>query len=127
SASGTGDASVAFTVAPNGGGDRSGTMTVAGRTMTVNQTAAAPSCTFSISPSSASVPPEGGSVTTAVTASGSSCPWAATATTNVAGWLSVTAGASGTGNGSVAVTATPNSGTARSGTVTIGGQALTVT
>jgi hypothetical protein len=39
----------------------------------------------------------------------------------------VTAGASGTGNGTVSFTVAANTGAARSGTLTIGGQTFTVT
>src|SRR5437762_1907371 len=124
--SGTGDGSVAFSVAANGGGDRSGNLTVAGRTLTMTQTAPPPPCTFAISPASGSAPPEGGSATTAITATsatGATCSWSATSN---APWLTITGPASGTGSGSVTVTAAANSGAARSGTVAISGQTFTM-
>jgi hypothetical protein len=55
---------------------------------------------------------------------GVGCAW--TATSN-APWITVTAGTSGTGNGVIIFNAAANPGVARSGTITIGGQTLTVT
>jgi hypothetical protein len=43
-----------------------------------------------------------------------------------AGWLTITSGGAGTGNGSVYMQASANTGGARTGTVTIAGQTLTV-
>jgi hypothetical protein len=58
-----------------------------------------------------------------VTASAAPCAW--TAAANVP-WLTVTSGASGTGNGTVAFGVAANTGTARSGSLTIAGQTFTV-
>ena len=53
------------------------------------------------------------------------CAW--TASSNNTGWLTVTSGASGTGNGTVAFSAAANATTRRAaGTLTIGGQTFTV-
>jgi hypothetical protein len=89
-------------------------------------TATGGSCTYAIVPASASVPAEGLStpVAVAVTA-GRGCPW--TAVSNNAGWLHVTAGASGTGNGTVSYTVDANAGAARYGTITVAGQTFIVT
>lgn len=120
-ASGMSNGTVNFTVAPNTGTSaRTGTLTVAGLTFTVNQAA----CTFAIAPTTQAFGATGGTGSAAVAAQGS-CNW--TATSN-APWLSITAGASGSGNGTVTYTAEPLSGTtARTGTLTIAGQTLTVT
>jgi hypothetical protein len=81
-------------------------------------------CSTSISPSSASYGPAGGSGEVTVTAA-ASCSW--TATSNAA-WITVTSGGSGTGDGTVGYSVAPNSGSAaRTGTVTIAGNAFTVT
>jgi hypothetical protein len=117
--SGSGNGTVAFTVAPNSGPDRTGTITAGGQTFTVTQTAG---CTFSIAPASRQIAAAGGTTTAAVTAAGS-CAW--TATPSVP-WISITAGGSGTGNGTVQMTVAANTGAARSGTVTIAGQTFTV-
>ncbi len=81
------------------------------------------SCTYSISPSSQSFDSVGGAASVSVTAP-SGCSW--TATSNAA-WITITAGASGSGNGSVSYSVATNAGTARTGTMTIAGQTFTVT
>ncbi len=78
-------------------------------------------CAYAV-PSSSSVGWFGGSFSASVTAP-ATCPWQATG--NVA-WITVTSG-SGTGNGTVTYTVAPNAGAKRTGTLTIGGQALTIT
>jgi all-beta uncharacterized protein/BACON domain-containing protein len=123
--SGTGNGTVAFTVAGNTGGERSGTLTIAGRTFTVRQAAAPPPpCTFSIAPGSQNVGESGGPGAVTVTASAGTCAWSATSN---APWITITNGATGTGDGRVEYTVAANTGPARSGTVTIAGQTLTVT
>ena len=119
-ASGTGSGSVTYTAAANDGAARTGTLTIAGSTLTVTQPAAA--CTIAVSPSSQSIPPTGGSGTFNV-ATADRCSW--TAGSN-ADWLQITAGATGAGNGVVSVAAGANSGSARTATVTIGGHAVNV-
>ena len=121
-ASGTGNGSVEFSVAANAGPERTGTLTIGGQTFTVTQQSG---CTFSINPSSRTVPAAGGPSTPpiAVTAP-AGCTW--TATSNAA-WLTITAGASGTGNGNVEFTVGANPGAERTGTMTIAGQTFTVT
>lgn len=81
-------------------------------------------CTYSISPTSASSPATGGSGTVTVTA-GAGCAWTAVSNST---FITVTSGASGSGNGSVtySVASNPNT-TARTGTLTIAGQTHTVT
>jgi hypothetical protein len=116
---GTGNGTVQFSVASTNGGQRSGTLTVADQTFTVNQGSG---CSFSISPTSTSVAASGGNGTVTVTA-GNGCDW--TATSN-APWLTVTSGGSGSGNGTVRFSAASTSGGARSGTITIAGQTFTV-
>ena len=52
------------------------------------------------------------------------CTWTATSS---ASWLTVTSGASGTGNGTVGYAATANTGPTRSANLTVGGQTFMVT
>jgi hypothetical protein len=121
-ASGAGNGTTSFSVAPNGGAARTGTLTIADQSVVVSQRAQTPSCSFNVTPSSQSAPAAGGSGTfTVTTASG--CAWTASSQT---GWLSLTGGASGSGSGSVTFAAAPNSGAARAGTLTIAGVAVTV-
>ncbi|MHB8827994.1 MAG: LamG-like jellyroll fold domain-containing protein [Syntrophales bacterium] len=49
------------------------------------------------------------------------------AVSNAPSWIHITAGSSGTGNGTVFYTVDANTGAARTGTMTIGGQTFTVT
>ena len=119
---GTGPGQVAFTAAASSEGARTGTLTIGGRTFTVNQAAAA--CSYTLSSSGQSVPAAGGTGTVNV-ATGGGCSW--TAVSNHP-WLTVTAGESGTGNGAVSFAAEPETtGIARTGTLSIGGQTFTVT
>jgi hypothetical protein len=123
-ATGSGNGSVGFSVAANTGAARSGTLTIAGQVFTVNQAAfVPPPCTYAIAPTSQNVPVLGASGTVNVTTA-VGCTW--TASSN-APWLTITSGASGSGNGAVGFTAAANVGAARSGTLTIAGQTFTVT
>jgi subtilisin family serine protease len=119
-ASGSGSGTVNYSVAANAGSARIGTMTIAGQTFTVTQAAA---CTYSISPTSQNFVTGGGTGSVNVTA-GAGCGW--TATSN-APWITITSGASGTGNGAVGYSVAANAGSARSGMMTIAGQTFTVT
>jgi hypothetical protein len=121
-ASGSGNGSVAYSVAANSGGARTGTVTIAGLTFTVDQ--AAFTCTFALSPTSASLPSIGGGGSVNVSAP-APCAWTAISDS---AWLSITAGASGTGNGTVSYVAAPNSdNSSLTGTLTIGGEVFAVT
>jgi hypothetical protein len=122
-ASGTGNGSVGLSVAANTGAARTGTVTIAGQTFTVNQAAFVAPCSYSIAPTSQSVPSLGGTGTASVTTT-SACAW--TATSN-APWLIITSGETGTGNGTVGFSAAVNTGVVRTGTLTIAGQTFTVT
>ncbi len=123
-ATGNGPGSVGMTVAANPGGARSGTLTIAGQTFTVNQLAPAPlPCTYSLNPTSASFSALGGAGSITVTAA-AGCAWSAT---NNASWISFTTGTSGNGNGAVGFLVLPNVGAARTDVISIGGQSFSVT
>ena len=121
-ASGTGNGTVNYSVTANStAGSRSGTMTVAGVTFTVNQTGF--SCSYTIAPATQPFSAGGGTGSVAVTAA-SGCSWSSSSSV---GWVSILSGSSGSGNGTVgySVAANPN-GTSRTGTVTVAGKTLTV-
>jgi regulation of enolase protein 1 (concanavalin A-like superfamily) len=120
-ASGMGNGNVTVGIAANSGAARSGTVTIAGQTFTVTQDAL-PACSVSLSSSSQSVGADAESVSVGVTSSGS-CTWTAVSRDS---WLTVTSGASGTGNGTVAVGVSANGGGARNGSVAIGNQLFNV-
>lgn len=119
--SGSANGTVNYSVAANTGPARTGTMIVAGRVFTITQDA--PACAYSISPASASYTGAGGAGSVNVTA-GAGCAW--TAVSNDA-WITITSGASGSGNGAVGYSVAANAGASRSGTITIAGQTFTVT
>ena len=121
-ASGTGSGTVAFTVGANTGGSRMATLTIGNSVATITQAAAA--CAFSISSAGENVGAAGGTVSVNVTVTaGAGCSWAATGNTP---WISITSGDSGTGNGTVTVSINPNTGAARSATMTIAGRPFTI-
>jgi hypothetical protein len=80
-------------------------------------------CTYTLSTSSLSFGVAGGAGSVNVTTA-SHCTWSAVSDR---GWMSITSGSSGTGNGVVNVTLTANpSEAARTGTLTIAGQSVSV-
>lgn len=99
---------------------RTGTVTIAGKTFTVNQ---AGNCSFTVTPLTQSFGTDGGNGTPSVSTP-SDCSW--TAQSNVA-WITITGGANGTGNGTVNFTVAPNQGVLRTGQLTIAGQSFYVT
>jgi len=82
-----------------------------------------PPCTYTLSSTSLTFLPAGGTATVGVTAP-SHCTWTAASDRD---WLTVTSGATGTGNGQVGVAASANPTTvARTGSLNIAGQVVTV-
>ncbi len=121
--SGTGGGTVTVHAATNTGAGRSGTVTIAGQTVTVTQDATTVPCVYSVSPSLRTIGDAAGSVSFAVTVTqGTGCNW----TASTSGFLSIASGASGTGSGTVVVAVAANTGAGRSGTVTIAGETVTV-
>src|SRR4051812_23104650 len=149
-ADGAGSATVRFTVAANATDARTGTVVVANAAVRVNQSAGAaanptppppaptpeptptptptptpsptPTCSYDVAPARTSVAPAGDEVTFTVT-SASGCAWAASS--NVS-WVTMVSGAAGTGSGSVRVSVSPNNGAARTGTMSVAGQTITI-
>jgi uncharacterized repeat protein (TIGR01451 family) len=80
-------------------------------------------CVAALNPSSA-VAPAGGSTGTISVNATTGCVW--TAASN-ATWITITSGASGSGNGTVGYTVAADTAAQRSGTITIAGQTFTVT
>ncbi|MFN8001987.1 MAG: LamG-like jellyroll fold domain-containing protein [Acidobacteriota bacterium] len=79
-------------------------------------------CIYVINPLSANYGSSGGTGSVSLT-TGILCNWVAASND---AWVSITAGASGTGNGTINYSVAPNPGNARVGTLTIGGQTFTV-
>jgi YVTN family beta-propeller protein len=130
-----GDTMFSLTVAPNTGPARTGTVTIGDQTFTVTQDGVDSQCTISISPTSQHFPasPIGGnwcggispcSSPSFTVATQSNCPWTAVSNDS---WITIQSGNSGTGNGTVYYSVDQNTGAARTGTITVGGQTFTVT
>jgi phosphatidylserine/phosphatidylglycerophosphate/cardiolipin synthase-like enzyme len=82
----------------------------------------APSCSFSLSATSASFGAAGGNGSVGITAP-AGCAWSASSN---AGFITVTGGSSGNGSGTTTFAVSQNTAAARSGTMTIAGQTFTV-
>lgn len=121
--SGTGRGSVRYVVAPNtSAGTVTGTITIADQTFTVLQHPF--ECAFSLKPKKAKCKAAGGSKTVKVKTRFSECKW--TAVSNDP-FITITAGASGAGNGVVRYTVAANTNTVRrAGTMSIAGQTFTL-
>jgi hypothetical protein len=124
-ASGTNTGTVAFTVAANADtAARLATITVAGQLVSITQDGRTTPCQLNVTPASFTFGPSGGTGTVAVTTvSGSNCAWTAASSSP---FISVTAGASGTNNGTVTFAVAPNTGAARNGTLVVAGTTIAV-
>lgn len=123
--SGVGDGQIVYAVRDNlTGSPRKGTLTVAGKTLTVVQAGGAePDCTYSISPQFTSFAASGGFGSINVMAE-ERCSWQATANAN---WITITSNCCDIGNNQVTYTVAANPGTTgRSGTITVGGVTFNV-
>ncbi len=117
---GSGNGTVRVHVDANTGAPRTGTVTIAGETLTVRQEGA--TCSYSIAPTHYEAGRGPDNVRVNVTAE-NGCAWT---TTNDASWISIAEGRSGSGPGVVRLVVDPNNGGARSATLTIAGQNFTL-
>lgn len=118
---GTGTGLVSYTVASNpNSASRTGTVWIAGQSLTINQTGVV--CSLTVNPRSIPVSAAGvtGSSLT-VASNASDCTWIATA--NVP-WILVSGGTPGTGSGTVNYTVGVNTGGLRTGTMTVAGHTV---
>ena len=118
-ASGSGTGQVHFSVAANAGPPRTASLTIGGRTVAVTQSSG---CAVTIQPASHAAP-VGGSAASVTVAADAGCAW--TAATN-APWVTITAGASGSGAGQVQFATAANTGPARTASLTVGGQSVAI-
>ncbi len=144
-ASGTGSGSVQWSVAPNTtNASLSGTISVTSsggtaQVFSITQVAQVITGTITLTPGSVSAPASASSGTIQVTSTNQALTWAAAVSNN--SWLTITQGASGTGNGSfqysaagnptaaarmATITVTPANGTGATLTVTQAGGTLTI-
>ncbi len=117
---GSGSGTVTLSVQANTGSARTGTVTIAGQTFTVTQ---ASGCTFTLSPTSTAVSGFASTGSFNVISSGADCSYSAVSNNS---FITIVSGASGTGNGTVSYSVAANSGAARTGTITVGGQTFTI-
>ena len=91
---------------------------------TVSRIVRAATCSFAITPARATLDQPGGPGTVTVTVE-AGCTWTAVSNDS---WITVTSGASGSGNGTVTYSVAPYTGRPknRNGTITIAGQTFTV-
>jgi hypothetical protein len=120
--SGSGNGTINFSVASNGGADRTGHISAGGQSATISQSGTTPTCSYLVSPTSASYGTSGGAGSVSVTAP-AGCAWTASSSFS---FINITSGSSGNGNGSVAYSVAANSGAARTGSMTIAGQTVTI-
>ncbi|MFC2077260.1 BACON domain-containing protein [Candidatus Bipolaricaulota bacterium] len=119
--SGPGSKTLSYTVAANPDGDRTGRITIAGKTHTVTQTGM--NCTYQVAPVTRSFDVGGGTGTVDVTTSLPDCGW--TAQVDV-GWITITSGGSGPGSKTLSYAVAANAGAPRTGRITVEGQTHTV-
>src|SRR5262249_12514231 len=94
----------------------------AGGRLVATEEPASGGCSYGINPTSQSFAAAGGTGSVTVTA-GTGCSW--TAVSNDA-WITITSGSSGSGNGTVNYSVAQNTGSARTGTMTIASQTFSV-
>jgi Viral BACON domain/Putative binding domain, N-terminal len=119
-AEGQGSGSVTYAVTPNNATTaRTGTLTIAGRTFTVDQTGEnitqPADCLYSVAPVDFTPCMAGGRLTATVTTQ-PNCTWTAAPG---ASWLQIPSGRSGTGSGVVTIAFSDNYGAPRDGTVMV--------
>ena len=114
---------VSYTVGPNpDSASRTGTVWIAGQSLTVNQSGVV--CSLGVAPRSVSVAASGlTGASLAVTSDAPDCGWSAVA--NVP-WILVSGGNTAMGSGTVTYTVGVNTGGLRTGTITVAGQKVYV-
>ena len=126
--SGVGTGTFQLVIATNTDGARSGSLTVMGITITINQSASTttppttPTCSFTLSLRTIDFTAVSTAGSFSVVASSPSCSWSASTTSS---WITLTR-ASGTGSGDVQFQVSANTSSARSGSIAFAGQGVAV-
>lgn len=118
--SGSGSGDVVFEVDAVVGPPRTGTLTIAGAKVAVEQ---GTGCTYATAVTTLAVGSAGGTGEVPVSAP-AGCTWTAESQTP---WITLVSGASGAGPGKVVVRAAPTDGPSRTGTLVAAGRTITVT
>jgi Domain of unknown function DUF11/FG-GAP-like repeat/Putative binding domain, N-terminal len=111
-----GNANAQFTVAPNLGAPRTGNIMIGGTPFTITQSAQ--SCYFTLSAVAGTFPTSPSTGTFSVTANDPNCTWAAIP--NPPSLVTISSGATGTGNGTVNFSVGANTAGAQVATITVG-------
>jgi hypothetical protein len=122
--SGSGTTNGTFVVTVNSGASRSGSVNVGGLSIAVTQDAAAPpppTCVLSLSPTSLSIPIEGGSSSFKVSVE-AGCAWSVD---RAPSWVALRL-KSGTGASDVGFAVAQNPGAPRSDVITVSGQTIKI-
>ena len=123
---GAGAATVRINAAPNTGPPRTGNITLGGVSVVLRQdgpsTTPPPTCSYQIAPGRQATPAAGESFTLSVTAP-AGCTWMAR---SEMAWVTVMEGGAGIGSGAVRLQVQPNNSAARSGTVRLATETLTI-
>ena len=134
--SGSGSATVSYTVDANAAGGRNGRISLSGTgggsaahdVSQAGTTTPPPTvCAYTVAPTTLNVISNGGSVSFTVTTNAANCAWTAA---SQAGFITITSGTSGSTTGTVNLSVAANTSAARSGTVLVsytgGSQSVTV-
>jgi hypothetical protein len=120
-ASGTGTGTVSYSVDATTGPPRTGTITAGGQTFVVSQNG---NCSWVLNPTSSGAIPAGGGTGSFTVTTTAGCSWTATPS---ASWIRLTSAGSGTSSGTVSYSVDANSGSARTGAITVANQSFAVT
>jgi hypothetical protein len=116
-----------YSVSQNGStSNRSTTLTIGGQSHTINQQAAAPTCTYSLDPGARTIGANGGDASVQVNTQ-DGCQWSASISGSP-GWVTISGQASGTRSGSFSYTVQRNDGTSsRTAAISVAGQTHNLT
>ena len=118
-----GGGTVSITVDPNNSGQRSGTVSIGGRSVSITQRPApCPGSLASVTPSSRTSPYGGETFNASASNERTDCPFSVSSNRS---WIRVGA-SSVNGGGTVSITVDPNNSGQRSGTVSIGGRSVSI-
>jgi hypothetical protein len=125
----TGSGTVSLEIAANVGAQRAGVVTIAGQSFTVTQFGTgtpgptAPGCMPVVDPSELDVPASAATHSIRLEVA-PGCPWMAAS--NAAPWLTIASDTAGQGAATIRVAAAQNTGAARTGTLTVAAQIVTI-
>lgn len=123
-----GTSPITYTVQPNPGAARTGTITVRFSAedsflITINQAAGQSNCTYTLTRNyTTPLPKSGGNYSITVNTQ-EGCSWTVENNTS---WIVITSGSSGTGNGTISFTLQPNTTETRGATMSVAGQSVSV-